>query len=251
MTTDFIQHHEALKQPKRFGLKPSNTSKRAVGGRIELTRNDSFVDGAQDIFDILAEHSAADDNLKQSIGKTLTFLQKAKQKLENAEKKINAQQSRIHQLETLSITDELTGLNNRAGLETILMRELARTKRQPENAGILVMVDIESYDAVKAQHGEDAAKAGLKLVGRILNEEIRTMDAAARVSESEFVLLFTNAAADKVLERVQKLALKINNLSTIWDKQEIKTHASLRLRAYGPHDTIQGLLPPAEESAST
>ncbi|MCB1531860.1 MAG: GGDEF domain-containing protein [Alphaproteobacteria bacterium] len=239
MTTDYIQHEDAAKQPKFFGIrikKDKPPLKRRVP--LELTRNNPFVDGTQDMFDVLAQHSWGDINVHK---KTANILQKAGQTISEAEEKLSRQNKRIKMLERLNPTDELTGLYNRAGFELVFKRELARTKRHQEHAGILVLIDIESYDSLKAKEGRDAAEAGLKLVAKILADEIREMDVAARLSEHEFVLLFTNTAADKVVDRVQKLALRINNLSFIWKKQEVNISASLGLRSYGPQDNLSGL----------
>lgn len=239
MTTDFIQHKEAAKQPKFFGISlKSKKAARTPSTPLELTRNNPFVDGSQDIFDVLAQHNLGADSLKT---KTAAVLKKAQNTIESAEKKIVQQASRIAILEKLNTTDELTNLQNRAGFETIFKRELARTKRHHEHAGILVLIDIESYDSMKEKHGQKAAEASLKLVSQILSEEIREMDSAARFSENEFVLLFTNTAADKVVDRVQKLALRINNLSLIWKAEEININASLGLRGYGPQDSFEAL----------
>lgn len=240
MTSDFIQDEKASKQSRFLGFRvKSKDAEKAVARPMELTRNNMFVDGNQDMFDVLAQHSMGDH---VGIGpKTANLLKKAKNTIDIAEHKIRKQALRIAELERLKTTDELTGLQNRAGFEVVFKRELARTKRYRDHAGILVLIDIESYDSIKRKHDKSAANASLKLVSKILSDEIRDMDVAARLSENEFVLLFTNTAADKVVARVQKLALRINNLSFIWQKKEIHINASLGLQGYGPHDSFEAI----------
>src|SRR3546814_18662069 len=59
-----------------------------------------------------------------------------------AEQTLALQRARIRYLESLSVTDELTGLLNRRGFELELSRALARARR-PEESGVPVM----RYDA--------------------------------------------------------------------------------------------------------
>ena len=197
---------------------------------------------------MLAQHALGQNDLKT---KTVAVLKKAQNTIEKAEEKIADQASRIQNLERINTIDELTKLQNRAGFEALFKRELARTKRHHDHAGILVLIDIESFDSIKTKHGKKAAQASIKLVSKILAEEIREMDAAARLSDNEFVLLFSNTAADKVVSRVQKLALRINNLSFIWKDQEININASLGLRGYGPQDSFEALFKSSEKDSKT
>jgi PleD family two-component response regulator len=56
------------------------------------------------------------------------------------EQSMALQRARIRYLESLSVTDELTGLLNRRGFETELSRARARARRQDET-GLLLMAD--------------------------------------------------------------------------------------------------------------
>ena len=52
-----------------------------------------------------------------------------------AERLIAAQRNRIKTLESLSFTDELTGLTNRRGFELAVKREVAAAQRDPAQIG--------------------------------------------------------------------------------------------------------------------
>lgn len=244
MTSDYSQQKEAQNQPKFFGLsRRTRNNTKPLRRPLELTRNNPFLDGHQDIFDVLAHHNIGTNLLSE---RSVKALQKAQTVIEDAEKTISAQAKRIETLESLKRIDELTGLYNALGFEEIFKKELARTKRFNDNAGIVVLIDVESHDYILDRYGAGAAKSSLKLVSKILSGEIRDMDIAARLSRNEFALLFSNTAADKIVERVQKLALRINNLSFIWKAQEININASLALRGYGPNDSYEALFTPHE-----
>ncbi len=237
MTTDFIQHRNSMKQSEHAGLHTAISNKE----QLELTRNNGFLEGTQDIFDVLTEHSRDNTGLKNTIHNTVSLLEKARGTIQRAEEKILQQNKRIAALERINTTDELTGLSNRLGFEQVFKRELSRAKRNHENSGTLILIEIESHTNVESKHGTAAAESSLKLVSQILSEEIRNMDVAARLSDDEFVLLLPNTAADRILDRAQKMALRLNNLSMIWNNIEIRISASLGLQSYGPEDKFEAM----------
>ena len=90
-----------------------------------------------------------------------------------AEQTLALQRARIRYLESLSVTDELTGLLNRRGFELELSRAVARARRQNES-GLLVMCDLRCAGArcVKGLHEvkascrrEDTGAAGRRQAG--------------------------------------------------------------------------------------
>ena len=224
MTTDHIQQTQSK------------------NGGLELTRDERFVDNHEDIFSLLDGSQIDPSHFKRRINATLSLLKKAHLTMERAEKTITFQRSRIQTLEKINLIDELTGLYNTQGFEQLLTREIERVKRNHENAGILSFVEIENYDHVRTHHGQKAADACMKLVAQILKDDIRQTDFAGRLNDHELVLLMINTAADKVVERVQKLALRLNKLSLIWKDKEISLHVSISLRSYGMLDNAKDIL---------
>jgi diguanylate cyclase (GGDEF)-like protein len=226
-----------------------NFAARKAGKSVELTRDDGFLNGRHDIFDVLARHDLEKDGLQRSIGAAVALLKKAQETIEQAEEKIAVQDLRIRTLEELTTTDELTGLHNRRGFLNAFSREIARIKRGYGNGGILVLVEIDSFESTRRAFGSEASDACVALVARILAGEVRAMDMVARLKKDAFVLLLSGTAAYDALERAQKLALRLNNLSLIRDKQEIQISASIGLKAYGASDKAEAFL--SEENAET
>lgn len=187
------------------------------------------------------------DGLQRSIGATIALLKRAQVTIEKAERRIATQGERIRLLEDLNTTDELTGLFNRRGMALALNREIARIRRGHSSSSLLVFIDMENLAAVSEQYSAQAGESCLKLVARILEIETRSMDLAARICESGFALLFSGSPADVALERTQKLALRLNNLSLIRRGREIQINTSIGLKAIGGYDTAEILLAKSEE----
>lgn len=168
----------------------------------------------------------------KTIHETINLLKRAQKTIEKAERVITEQTKRIQSLEDTNTVDALTGFLNYRGFEQAFVRERSRLSRQLDSAGMIVLIEIENFDHVKAKHGKTTSEACLKLVSNILRDEIRDMDSAARLKKNEFALLFAGASTDIALDRTQKLALKVNNLSLVKGTQEIQISASIRLQDF-------------------
>ena len=72
-----------------------------------------------------------------------------------AEQRIAEQDARIHRLESLSMTDELTGLLNRRGFSFGLKRALQSARRHSEE-GILAFIDLDNFKSINDTYGHEA-----------------------------------------------------------------------------------------------
>ena len=92
------------------------------------------------------------------------------------------------ELERLSRTDRLTGLNNRGYLEECLaaeFRRVGRTKRPTS----LVMFDIDHFKRVNDTYGHPAGDEVIRQTSRLLRETMRLTDIAGRYGGEEFVVV--------------------------------------------------------------
>jgi diguanylate cyclase (GGDEF)-like protein len=164
----------------------------------------------------------------------LAETRRLQRQLDQAMATIGRYEARIAQLDMLSTTDELTGLQNRRGFFLNFEGELDRCSRGLTAGGLLVLIDLDNFKAVNDTYGHAAGDACLRLVGRALLGMIRPMDSAARLGGDEFILLLSGAGARATAGRIQKLARMLNNLTLDWQGAAIAIHASVGLKEYGP-----------------
>ncbi len=104
-------------------------------------------------------------------------------------------------------TDPLTGLRNRAGLETQL--ELLYQQQSVRNADLAaVMLDTDNFKAYNDTHGHMDGDALLRSIGALLRQSIRPADIAVRYGGDEFLLLLPGANAEQasvIAGRIVKL----------------------------------------------
>jgi diguanylate cyclase (GGDEF)-like protein len=113
----------------------------------------------------------------------------------------------LQKVQELAYHDELTGLPNRRLLKDRYKLAVARSDRQRENVGLLI-VDIDKFKSVNDTYGHGAADRLLQLVAKRLLRCTRASDTACRYGGDEFVVLLSDcnegmdAAAAKIRGRL-------------------------------------------------
>lgn len=99
--------------------------------------------------------------------------------------------ARLHErLQSLSLTDPLTGLPNRRQLELELNREFAAAKRG--RALTIVLFDLDHFKDYNDRHGHVAGDEALSAFADILADESRAMNLVARYGGDEFISILSD-----------------------------------------------------------
>lgn len=96
-----------------------------------------------------------------------------------------------------AMTDALTGLRNRRAADLVLERMCAA--RTPFG---LLQMDLDYFKAVNDTLGHAAGDFVLETVGRLLREQLRTEDCAARIGGDEFVMIIVGRSDPKTLQSI-------------------------------------------------
>ncbi len=110
----------------------------------------------------------------------------------------------LRRLETLALTDQLTGLPNRRAWEETLARELARAARD----GLPVCIAVLDLDGFKRYNDDLGHLAGDRLLAQAADAwrtELRGGDVLARYGGDEFAALIPGRALDTAMVVVERL----------------------------------------------
>ena len=151
-----------------------------------------------------------------------------------AEETIREQAERIAHLESLSVTDELTGLFNRRGFASELDRTLSRAARNGER-GLLLMCDLDRFKPINDRFGHPAGDEVLRGVGQVLRAAVRGSDVVARLGGDEFGLILTDAEPTHFSHRIAPMRERLSGLFVEYAGHPIPVSASLGYAAYGPN----------------
>jgi diguanylate cyclase (GGDEF)-like protein len=91
-------------------------------------------------------------------------------------------------MESMALTDPLTGLLNRRSMEQRLREAALAFQRTGRPFGV-VMADVDHFKRINDVHGHEAGDRVLRAVAGLLGERLRGHDAVARWGGEEFLLL--------------------------------------------------------------
>lgn len=163
------------------------------------------------------------------------LVEKALQAAAEIEKRLMAQSARIAYLETLSMTDELTGLLNRRGFEEAFRRALISAGRYGDE-GVLIACDLDDFKSVNDRFGHAAGDEVLRQVGWLLRTHTRETDFVARLGGDEFAVILIQTGWRNGLKRAQTLSRALNRLAVTFDAATIAVSASIGVEHFGPDD---------------
>ena len=109
-------------------------------------------------------------------------------------------------LRTLSVTDDLTGLNNRFAFEEEL-RQQNELARQSDSRLSLLFLDADHFKFYNDEFGHPAGDDALRTIAENLKESMRMSDFVARIGGDEFVIILpgtTRESAWVLAERCRK-----------------------------------------------
>jgi diguanylate cyclase (GGDEF)-like protein len=113
------------------------------------------------------------------------------------------------ELQRLSLTDGLTGLDNRRQLMQTLGAEVERSRRHGHDFAV-VMLDVDHFKRYNDTHGHLAGDDVLTRVGGILRECTRGVDCSARYGGEEFVLVLPETGVDRASEVAERIRARLS-----------------------------------------
>lgn len=98
----------------------------------------------------------------------------------------------VKEVRQFALRDPLTGLGNRAAIESAAERELARARRTGQPLGLLLL-DIDRFKLINDQHGHATGDVALREVAKALRSALRREDELARYGGEEFLAVLPGA----------------------------------------------------------
>jgi len=108
--------------------------------------------------------------------------------LERTRSQLDSMQSQLQKAEHLAVSDPLTSLPNRRGMDAVLAREVSRARRHKVPM-CLALLDIDHFKRINDEHGHAAGDRALVHFAQVVRQKIRDVDILGRFGGEEFLLL--------------------------------------------------------------
>ncbi len=147
------------------------------------------------------------------------------------------------QLEVLTTTDALTGLNNRRAFEHSLAQEFAVLERRSRPLS-LAIIDVDRFKDTNDSFGHAAGDKVLKTIAALLTKSARTVDLVARIGGEEFAVILPNTDKSSALAVAERMRVAVENAEWLNTPMTI----SLGIATLLPHENASSLFVRADKA---
>lgn len=109
---------------------------------------------------------------------------------------------RLQETEQLTLTDTLTGVYNRRGLQVAYEQAQAALTQASDLRQVLMLIDLDGFKDINDRYGHAVGDGVLDAVAEILQTHTRALDTVARLGGDEFAVLLIGCG----LEQGQQIA---------------------------------------------
>lgn len=117
----------------------------------------------------------------------------------STEKSLEAEREKLRRM---SITDHLTGLNNRQKLEEVLLDAVNRLNQSPF---CVILLDMDHFKLINDSFGHSAGDYALVEVADILKSHARQTDITGRWGGEEFLIICPDTSIDEARQLAEKV----------------------------------------------
>jgi len=154
--------------------------------------------------------------------------------------------TQVHELEKLTLVDQLTGLPNRRHLEIILTARLEEGRRHGWATGVL-LADIDHFKQINDRHGHAIGDEALRMVGITLASDARPYDLIGRWGGEEFLGIFPRVTADELSAIAERKRALVEEASLSTGEGPLRLTVSIGIALARPGETADSLIRAVDE----
>ena len=137
---------------------------------------------------------------------------------------------RAEALSRISVTDSLTELLNRRGLESFIREE--RRSLEQGDAHMALLVDVDNFKRFNDEHGHHVGDQVLCAIASSLRGSVRSSDVVSRVGGDEFLAILPHTDPEEGMQVAERLLDDIASLRVYADGQALHVTASIGLASF-------------------
>ncbi len=150
-------------------------------------------------------------------------------------------------LRSLSLTDPLTGMNNRRGLDYLLGLVVPSIIRNKKPISAIAM-DIDFFKKINDTYGHDGGDEVLKAFAQMLKTCPRASDLSSRLGGEEFVIILPDTPLEGAMTAAEKIREKVEELEIHHGKDIIRLTSSFGVASQDENIDTDSLLKNADKA---
>ncbi len=143
--------------------------------------------------------------------------------------------------------DPLTGVHNRASMDSAIDREITLARRHGNQLSLLAM-DIDHFKKVNDTYGHAMGDCVIKAVAETSKATIRSTDIIYRYGGEEFLILLSNTDKEGATQLAERLRQQIEETCIICDGIQISTTVSIGVTHLENDETREQLFAHADSA---
>ncbi|NOZ08945.1 MAG: diguanylate cyclase [FCB group bacterium] len=195
------------------------------------------------------------NSLKVEIGHIKETVRKKQEqdrrRVESLSQRISRLNVELEQARTKSLTDGLTGINNRQSFD-LYIRELVEKNSVIRHPFAMFILDIDDFKAINDTYGHQTGDRILLAMVMKCKEFIRTEDFIARYGGDEFIIILQGASLRNAVKRAKQISKSIAGSQYRVDDLKkgltLSFTVSIGVSAFRKGDTITSLINRADEA---
>ena len=210
----------------------------------------SKADDISQLEDVLAEVINATRVIQLNAQRSRDDLRATRQRVEDAEKRINELQEELDKASTLVRHDQLTGTLNRRGLEEAFEHEFARASRR-KTPLCVALLDIDNFKKLNDTMGHETGDAALIHLATTIRETLRPQDTIARFGGEEFIVILPDTPLHDAQIALVRLQRELTKRFFLHENEKVLITFSAGVTEYRPEDTSASVTKRADEAMYT
>ena len=131
-----------------------------------------------------------------------------------------------HEAVNAAHRDPLTGIGNRAAMNSSVRREIEKAFRHSRALGV-IMLDVDHFKSINDAYGHAAGDYLLQSLTKCTEQSIRISDMLFRYGGEEFVIVLPETDEAGVLRLAKRIRRRVEKLETVFNNQVIQMTVSL------------------------
>jgi len=173
-----------------------------------------------------------------------------KSRLNHATREVETLRDKLKKTRIEALTDTLTGLTNRRGMEKILQQEIRETRKSGQDLSV-IMGDIDHFKNINDTFGHLVGDHVIKMVATTLKGYVRGRDHVVRYGGEEFMILLPETSLDGALVLGEKIRDFLASMS--WKENQKGTSLGKITLSFGisclsEKDTTDSLIKRADDA---